>query len=708
MKRILRQIKQSLGSSLAIFGMLMVGIVVVVWVIVWLAAKPQEVDPLQRARVDGLTKEAFLCRYRNPERSLQLSHEALQYLDDSIPYGCYEDGRLRIWNNLAFGYYMTGEYDSSMCYINSLLDFEPTGTAPAANCEVEQVIARLLQARIMQRDCWIADSYQALYDVGRSGVLRRNRDNLLYNYAQTEYYITMLALNYNYRDNMAEDAEGLIAEVEEKRDGLRCDYAQDMALNYALAQSHARLLADTANQVEHLHKALGYCIDNLTLLDNPSRFCLFQFANTVEMLAKMSQAEVSEESNTACLDLWDSAMALVEYVDSDCLRNADYCWRGRLFEYAALCMIDYGQSPHGLISTVVNAGNHDLEAGDTTSAQWWFLRGLEEIERMQEIIAPKVSARLYEGLILSGCARSQKELSDWYVMAEELRENVSANEKADFLLQNELQQVKQRNRVQWAFSAVLAVLLLVLLVLLVLLHRRSKRLKQETQALQEAQRKDVERIANVETCLSVMRHDVTPFINYLQNKSLPEELRQEVLDQLLRTFDNIKHWTNLSIPSGLKFKGSQFALQEVFDSVAQSTPNSHPDEVALRFEPTTLEVQGDRLLMEILLRNLVSNAMKSTDRGAVVVSAQPAEGQEGFVQLSVQDSGCGMSEEQLEDLFRSDKKPAEQTNGGSGFGLILCRYIIKIHDDNTRRGCRIWAESTLGEGSTFHCVVCGK
>jgi len=79
------------------------------------------------------------------------------------------------------------------------------------------------------------------------------------------------------------------------------------------------------------------------------------------------------------------------------------------------------------------------------------------------------------------------------------------------------------------------------------------------------------------------------------------------------------------------------------------------------------------------------------------------------VHIEVADTGSGMDEETLENLFRPDKKvnadPDPQASHGTGFGLILCKYIIKRHDDNTLRGCRIWAESQPGVGSTFHCIL---
>ena len=70
------------------------------------------------------------------------------------------------------------------------------------------------------------------------------------------------------------------------------------------------------------------------------------------------------------------------------------------------------------------------------------------------------------------------------------------------------------------------------------------------------------------------------------------------------------------------------------------------------------------------------------------------------MEIVVEDTGEGMSEEQRENLFRADRP-----SGDHGFGLILCRYIVKKHDDNTRRGCRIWAESEEGRGTEMHVVL---
>ena len=60
--------------------------------------------------------------------------------------------------------------------------------------------------------------------------------------------------------------------------------------------------------------------------------------------------------------------------------------------------------------------------------------------------------------------------------------------------------------------------------------------------------------------------------------------------------------------------------------------------------------------------------------------------------------------EQQENLFRADR----EVQGEHGFGLILCRYIIKKHDDLTRRGCKLWVESTVSKGTVMHILLAEK
>jgi signal transduction histidine kinase len=619
-----------------------------------------KIDPLKRSKVDGLNKEAFLNRYKEPDLCLERAQAALVFVHDSLPD--YIDGELRALNNMAFAYYQVTDYEKATKLLEQVEELVAKERPGMKNAEVESVIARLLKARLLQRSCFIADSYELLYDIGKSDIMEDDGGDLLHNYAQTEYYITLLTLNFHYRNGKESDVMSIIDDIESRRKELKVDYAQDLELNYAIAYG-----LQSAGESK---RALEYCDYNFEILENPhtGAFCLYHYANTLQMTASILKSMPGTVPADSVLALYDEARQ---------------------------CFFEYGD-PYQMLGGVTSTARYALLIGDTLRAhevleEWRAMRGT-----WKPFSAPKMELGYFDVIIRSCLAETADENRRWYEHRCELEDYVVQNEKEDFALQNSLSTANRRSSLLSRFSLVMGAMLVVLVVLVALLWRVTLRLRREKRQLEEAKRRDVERIANVETCLSVMRHDVSPFIGYLRNPDLPTELRSEVLEQLLRTFDNIKNWTSLSIPSGLVFTPSVFALQEVMEEVRNQviTPSKG---VALSFEETTMRVWGDRLLVTILLRNLVNNALQHTVEGAVTVSADSVD---GMVEIAIADTGSGMEEAQLESLFS-----ASRPDGDHGFGLILCRYIVKKHDDNTRRGCRIWAESVPGKGTTMRVIL---
>jgi PAS domain S-box-containing protein len=110
-------------------------------------------------------------------------------------------------------------------------------------------------------------------------------------------------------------------------------------------------------------------------------------------------------------------------------------------------------------------------------------------------------------------------------------------------------------------------------------------------------------------------------------------------------------------------------------------------------------LMGDARRVAQIVRNLVSNALKFTERGAV----QVAVGREDAgVRFSVRDTGPGI-EPALHDAifepFRQVDDSATRRHGGTGLGLSISRELTQM------MGGRIWVESVIGEGSTFHCLL---
>ena len=109
--------------------------------------------------------------------------------------------------------------------------------------------------------------------------------------------------------------------------------------------------------------------------------------------------------------------------------------------------------------------------------------------------------------------------------------------------------------------------------------------------------------------------------------------------------------------------------------------------------PATL----DRERMLQVLANLISNGIKFTGRGgAVTVGAECAAGE---LHVRVVDTGPGIPEAMLEAIFERFWQVGKNEHRGLGLGLYISKCIVEAH------GGRIWAESTLGAGSTFHFTV---
>ena len=124
--------------------------------------------------------------------------------------------------------------------------------------------------------------------------------------------------------------------------------------------------------------------------------------------------------------------------------------------------------------------------------------------------------------------------------------------------------------------------------------------------------------------------------------------------------------------------------------------------VAFRVEldedlPATL--LGDRLRLQQILLNLLGNSVKFTEAGYVRLRARPSRQSPHHVHLSVEDTGIGISPDQMARIFDPFTQADQSTTrryGGTGLGLTIARALVDL-----MKG-RLWAESVEGQGTTFH------
>jgi len=144
----------------------------------------------------------------------------------------------------------------------------------------------------------------------------------------------------------------------------------------------------------------------------------------------------------------------------------------------------------------------------------------------------------------------------------------------------------------------------------------------------------------------------------------------------------------------------QDLINDVFDYVREAAEKK---KISIdRNEPfPLLNIAVDRNYLEQVLINLIDNAIKYTpDAGRIVISAVEKDGNE--IEFSVCDNGMGIPKEDLprifERFYRVDKGRSQES-GGTGLGLSIVKHLVQAH------GGRIWVESRLGEGSTFHFTL---
>ncbi|AGT11371.1 PAS domain-containing hybrid sensor histidine kinase/response regulator [Paracoccus aminophilus] len=157
---------------------------------------------------------------------------------------------------------------------------------------------------------------------------------------------------------------------------------------------------------------------------------------------------------------------------------------------------------------------------------------------------------------------------------------------------------------------------------------------------------------------------------------------------------------------GLELEETDFTLESVLETLSNATSLKAEEkglEIVYAISPSVpRQLCGDPLRLGQVLINLVSNAVKFTERGEIVVSAEllppQVPGQRPLIQFSIRDTGIGLTPEQSLSLFKpfsqADTRTARRF-GGTGLGLSISKKLVEL------MGGEIRVESQLGRGSTF-------
>jgi signal transduction histidine kinase len=279
----------------------------------------------------------------------------------------------------------------------------------------------------------------------------------------------------------------------------------------------------------------------------------------------------------------------------------------------------------------------------------------------------------------------------------------------------------QKNKQLKILGFVTATLMLIFIFFVLARYRDKVKLNQ----LLESKNRKIEQSENELKVLnasknkffSIIAHDLkNPFhtvmgYSYLLSKDYEqfteEERRKFATDihhstnNIFRLLQNLLEWSR-SQTGRLTFTPRKIEFKRIIDnsvSVLRSLAEQKNISIIFRFEDDLI-LFADPQMIETVLRNLINNAIKFTpENGLIEITANQIDHN---IHISVKDSGIGISEEDVMNLFRIDstvKRKGTNNEDGSGLGLILCKEFVTKNNGN------IWVNSIPGKGSSFVFTV---
>ena len=640
-----------------------------------------------RQTVDKLNAQSYAYHYKHIDST---RHFAQQAYDLSAGYPA---GRAEALNNLAFVHIVRMEYDKAKELLDEVTEITDN--------QIQIFIAYIQQMRLCQRRSNNREFHEyreladrALHRINEERVQLSPEEARRLLYAETEYAI----VNSTYYYYVGLERQSIEALQAIDPNEVQRDTAQ--YLNYLYNIGAGGIITEGTQQSINQQEfdRLMRCF----LLARHGDYPYFA-ANALEAL---SEHLMDPDSRDQLIADNMPAMKFInpENVDDDMLA-------GWLAETSLYLFEEYGDV-YQIAGAYRTLASCYRQIGDYESALYNLEQALSDSTINQ---APDLVASIREQMSVAYAAIDDKQQSDYN---RNLYLDLQETTRQDRQLEARASQYeKTAVQLNIMLAAVVAAIVLLLFLLWLFNHMNKKheqvdisddlldQKREELAAgllrLENSERRSLEQRAK----LSLV-NAVTPFIDRIihevkrvnnsevtdVSKQASIEYIRELTDQINDYNEVLTHWIQLR-QGELSLKIESFPLQELFDIIGKSKTAFQMKGITLQVEPTDAVLKADRVLTLFMLNTMADNARKFTEQGgSVTISASQSD---DYVEIAVTDTGKGMTEEQLGNLFNN--KIVE----GHGFGLLNCKGIIEKYRKISQifSVCSIAATSTLGKGS---------
>mgnify|MGYP001818998422 CR=1 FL=1 len=292
-------------------------------------------------------------------------------------------------------------------------------------------------------------------------------------------------------------------------------------------------------------------------------------------------------------------------------------------------------------------------------------------------------------------------------------ENLRMQSNLDHLL------VKKRTTIFYSSLAIASMLLLGLIFVVYFMRRHKKtslKLEEKNLVITKQNLKLDQVNKTKDRMMSIIAHDLrgtignqltaVEVLNRIEGEQKLEIDRKRLLGNLknsasysLELLENLLHWSRLEEsasnyhPEDLKLNTLISNCLSIYSETAKNKDLTFVKEIK-----ETISCSADRIMMETIYRNLISNAIKFSNPGGTIIIGLGRT--DGMVRFWVRDQGVGMSEEELKKVRENGggSRRGTANEKGAGMGLTLVREFIKIHNGE------LSVTSSPNKGSTFEVV----